>query len=157
MIFVRYVKGSRHRRNIKKADRYRLTLKSIEHPAQQFSYIRQLDPFFFEEMILSSLAELGHGIRRNKRYTGDGGINGQAVINGQKTLIQAKRYKCHIQASHITDFAAICRRRRTSGLFVHSGKTGKLLRQVAQQMGLDIVSGERLLKLLRGHSFEVKV
>ncbi|WP_248844390.1 restriction endonuclease [Escherichia coli] len=39
-----------------------------------------------------------HGFRtiRNKRYTGDGGIDGQVKCGKHRYLIQAKRYRGHI-------------------------------------------------------------
>ena len=62
----------------------------------------------FEEMILTALKKRGHKIIRNKKYTGDGGLDGQITMNGVEYLIQAKRYKNHINAAHVREFALIC-------------------------------------------------
>jgi restriction system protein len=78
-----------------------------------------------------------------KKYTGDGGIDGRCKINGVDYLIQAKRYKAHIQ-----EFAQICNKRQKKGLFVHTGKTGKKSKSVIQNSNLTLISGNRLLDLL---------
>ena len=67
-------------------------LRRIKEPGRQIHYLRQVNPFLFEEMILTALKRHGFKIKRNRRYTGDGGIDGQAWWNGQHYLIQAKRY-----------------------------------------------------------------
>ncbi len=123
-------------------------LKKIEEPAKQITYIRRVDPFVFEEMVLTAIKKQGHKIIRNKRYTGDGGIDGQAIVNNQHYLIQSKRYKGHINPAHVIEFAAICKRQDKRGLFVHTGKTGAKSLQVAKNTNMDMISGNRLLNLL---------
>ena len=144
-----------HRRRIKTADACLRRLAQINSSAQQFGYLRTLDPFVFEEMILTALQQLGHPITRNSRYTGDGGADGECRLEGHRVLIQAKRYKRHIQAQHVKDFAELCQSQGCYGLFVHTGRTGqKAWQQQAPQ--LYILSGQRLLKLLLGQSLEVR-
>jgi len=139
-----------------KTSRRRLSkLKQIPSPAQQFGYLRSTDPFVFEEMVLTALASFNHRIIRNRRYTGDGGIDGRVLINEQPFYIQAKRYKRHINAQHVAEFSEICRRNNVKGLFVHTGKTGKLSK--ANANNIDIVSGQRILELFLEKSFEVKL
>ncbi len=100
-------------------------------------------------MILTALKRKGHKIIRNKRYTGDGGIDGQVFMKGVHYLIQAKRYKGHINPAHVIAFAAICKRRNKRGLFVHTGKTGKKSKQVVSNTKMVMISGTKLLDLLR--------
>ncbi len=78
------------------AVRYLKILAELETPQDQFYYLRGLNAFVFEEMILTALKKHGFKIIRNKRYTGDGGIDGRAYKNDQHYLIQAKRYRKHI-------------------------------------------------------------
>lgn len=125
-------------------------------PRRQFGYLRYTNHFIFEEMILSAFKKLGFKIIRNKRYTGDGGIDGKVVIKGKVTLIQAKRYKGHINPRHVEDFSNICRNHGCTGLFVHTGKTGKLSRNLTNNV-VDIVSGQRMLDLLNIKNFKVKL
>jgi restriction system protein len=122
-------------------------------PAQQVSYLRKINPFVFEELILTAFKRLGHKITRNKKYTGDGGIDGRVCINGVDYLVQAKRYRNHISAAHMSEFIDICRREKMKGLFIHTGRTGKLARTRGQDSSVDIVSGQRLLNLLAHKSF----
>jgi restriction system protein len=122
-------------------------LSRINTPEQKISFLRGVDPFVFEEMILTTLKKRGYKIIRNKRYTGDGGIDGQVFINGHHYLIQAKRYKAHISAAHVQEFAQICRRRKARGLFVHTGKTGKQAAANAAAAKMEMISGQRLLDM----------
>ncbi len=117
-------------------------------PDVQMGYLRRVNPFVFEEMVLTAIRKKGHSIVRNKRYTGDGGIDGRCTINGVEYLIQAKRYSGHINPAHVQDFSFICQRRGKKGLFVHTGKTGPKSRKVARDTRLEMISGDRLLNLL---------
>lgn len=148
------VKPSRHAWRIRKASKILSKLKKIgveSGAAAQFGYLRSksVDPFTFEEAILTALHDKKIKIRRNKRYTGDGGIDGRCWINGKQVLIQAKLYKGHITPQHVRDFVSICRRKRAYGLFVHSGKTGPASREHKKD-DFEIVSGDVLLRLLCG-------
>lgn len=154
ILFINTAYGTpQHFWRIRSARRALTKLKTMDSPAQQFSYLRQVDPFVFEEMILTALSDLGHPIRRNRRYTGDGGIDGRATINGTKTLIQAKRYRQHISAAHVADFATTCHRSNHQGLFVHTGRTGKQSHLNNAAGTVDIVSGSRMLALMSGEGF----
>lgn len=144
-----------HRGKIRAASRAITILKTIEHPAQQFGYLRKVDPFVYEEMLLTAIKDHGHKIKRNKKYTGDGGIDGRATINGHKVLIQAKRYRNHITAQHVLEFSELCRKSKRKGLFIHTGRSGKLARQHAKATHIEIVSGGRMLDLLTGKKFAV--
>lgn len=130
------------------AHRFLKKLKAMETPQEQFYYLRGLDAFVFEEMILTSLKRRGFNIIRNEGYTNDGGIDGRAYYKDQHYLIQAKRYKGHISANDVDEFAQICKRRKGRGLFVHTGKTGAKAKEHAKSKGIEVVSGVRLLDLL---------
>lgn len=145
-------KPAKHAWRIRKASRVLDTFARIgleQGPAAQFGYLRSksVDPYTFEEAILTALLEKGAKIRRNLRYTGDGGIDGQAWVKGKRILVQAKLYKNHINPAHVEEFARLCQKKKCLGLFVHSGKTGPASRKHTAEL-LDIVSGDRLIKLL---------
>lgn len=112
------------------------------------SYLRKIDPFIFEEMILSIIKKQGVKIYRNKRYTGDGGIDGKFKYKGKVWLIQAKRYKAHITKQHVVEFNDLVSRNRTKGIFVHTGKTGKGSKTVASNDVL-FISGNNLILFLK--------
>jgi restriction system protein len=129
----------------------------LENPGRVFAYLRKVDPYRFEEMILSELERRQIRITRSRRYSGDGGIDGQFFHEGELWLIQAKRYSNLIKPDHVWTFEAICQRSRARGLFVHTGKTPQRLRSMDRQCGLvRIISGQELLKLLAGHAVSLE-
>jgi restriction system protein len=151
-------RNTKHKRNIRKANRCIKKLKSMNNNRSVFGYLRKVDPFVFEEIILSALKENGHKIKRNRRYTGDEGIDGRVTIKGDKFLIQAKRYSGHINLQHVREFILICEKQGRKGLFVHTGKTGKASWATSlSSRKLDIVSGDRLVGLLLQKQFMVRI
>jgi restriction system protein len=146
----RHHKRASHRWRIKSASRVLELLREMgtnKGPGVQFAYLRKIDPLMYEEAVLTSMQIEGHQIMRNDRYTGDGGVDGECVIDGRRFLLQMKRYSGHIDREHLAAFIVICHSRRTRGLFVHTGKTG----QGVAAMGLgvvDVVSGQTLLDCL---------
>lgn len=124
-------------------------LAGIPEPGRKFAFLRKVDPFTFEEMILESYELRGHKVKRNHRYTGDGGIDGRVWLDGELHLVQAKRYAGHISAAHMRDFCHLVAAKGCKGLFVHTGRTGGASRTLASDdENVTIVSGQRLLDLL---------
>lgn len=112
------------------------------------SYLRQIDPFVFEELILYALKKKGYKIYRNKRYTGDGGIDGKVKIQGEKFLIQAKRYKNNINLQHVNNFIDVCHKNKKRGFFIHTGKTGAETKELLlKNPQIILLSGEKLYEL----------
>jgi len=112
------------------------------------SYLRKIDPFVFEELILYSLKKKGFRIKRNRRYTGDGGIDGRAKYHGEKFLVQAKRYSDHINLQHVKEFIDVCHAEKKRGFFVHTGKTGEASKEIIRKNPqIILLSGEGLYDL----------
>ena len=123
--------------------------------ALHYARLRAMDPLAFEELLLEAFERRGHRVIRNRRYTGDGGVDGEVIINGQRFLIQAKRYRDAIKPEHVREFAALCATRKLRGMFIHTGRTGGMSRTISSSAeGIEIVSGQRLLALLTGAPFE---
>lgn len=120
---------------------------NLSNPAT-LSYLRKIDPFVFEEMLLTLLKENGYKIKRNKRYTGDGGSDGQAWLKGKHYHVQAKRYKNHISKQHMVEFIELTQREKCGGLFIHTGKTGRETKKIADEHGIRIISGDELCNLV---------
>ena len=118
---------------------------------QQFFYLWKCSPYLYEEMILTAIKKSGHRIKRNSRYSSDGGIDGQCWIEGRHYLIQAKRYSSHITTSHVKEFNHICKKRGKFGLFIHTGKTGKGS-WIAKGKHIEIISGRNMIDLLESKS-----
>lgn len=146
------VKKKSHRTRIIKAKRLFQLFKKPEfktQPGRLFAYIKTIDPFVFEELLLIAFKSRGHRVIRNKRYTGDGGIDGIVILpSNQRMAVQAKRYQNHINAQHLKDFAAVLKNHGCSGgYFIHCGKTGLATYQQIPE-NITLISGATLHRLL---------
>lgn len=128
-------------------------INPVENPGQCFSWLRKVDPYRFEEMILSELDRRKLKIVRNTSYSGDGGIDGQFYLNGELWLIQAKRYSGFVRADHVWAFEAICAARSARGLFVHTGRTPQQFQQMKRRVGcVRVISGDELMRFFAGRT-----
>ncbi len=144
----------RHRRNITNSRKLLGRLRSFQGQGRNpriLAYLRKINPFLFEELLLTAFESIGYEVVRNRRYTGDGGVDGYIVVNGYgKIPIQAKRYKRHINRQHISDFIPHAQR-AGCGLFVHTGKTGAQARETVRRCQcVRVLSGGRLVALVDG-------
>jgi restriction system protein len=140
-----------HRWRIRRAQRVLALLREIgvkRGPGAQFAYLRKVDPWVVEELVLTALARQGHRIKRNARYTGDGGLDGRCWVDRKLHLIQVKRYGGYIAAEDVFAFARVCEAHGAEGLFIHTGRTGAAAAAAGSQPGVRIVSGRKLLELL---------
>ncbi|MGM9798675.1 MAG: restriction endonuclease [Parabacteroides sp.] len=142
---------NRHQRRRKKAKKVANKLKTFTEGGQILTYLRKIDPFVFEEMLLNAFEACGYKAIRNKRYTGDGGIDGQIIYQDKRIPVQAKRYKNHINKAHMVAFTEVTQKRKAPfGLFIHTGQTGKGSYEVAtSSTPILIISGDRLIRLLK--------
>jgi len=80
-------------------------------------------------------------------------LDGQVWIDGQRYLLQAKRYGRAISAQHLQDFGDLVRQQNCMGFFIHTGRTMQTSRLLLQACpNVEVLSGNRLLKLLAGHA-----
>lgn len=151
LFLIAYRKPSRHKRKIKSASRVIAKLNSFDHNGQKINYLRKIDPFVFEELLLTSFKTKGFKIKRNTRYTGDGGIDGTIYdSNGHKILIQAKRYSGYINPKHLENFnTLILKEKAYRGFFIHTGKTSDAIRSLYYNNTLiELYGGSKMLELL---------
>lgn len=140
---------ARHFRFVLYASSHLKMLSKIQEPWEKYEFLRGVNPFVFEEMLLTAFKRKGWKIKRNKRYTGDGGIDGMVKFKGHWCAIQAKRYKNHINPQDVAELSRICHQRSVKGLFIHTGKTGAKSLELANRCPrVQIVSGKKMLKLL---------
>lgn len=149
-LFGYFKYNSKHLRNIRNSKKILDRVKKLPHPGAKINYLRKIDPFVFEELILSAIQLKGFKIKRNKKYTGDGGIDGVFYDNNnQLILLQAKRYKGHIQKQHLEDFLTLVHQKKArKGLFIHTGKTSLKSLENYKHSKIQIVSGNKLLLFL---------
>ncbi|EKA5326686.1 restriction endonuclease [Salmonella enterica] len=144
-------KKNNHDRKRLSAEKIIDVINSIDLPAQKIAYLRKVDPYAFEELIMTLLQRKGFVIGRNKRYSGDGGLDGRFEHNRQLWLIQAKRYSNRIKQEHVSAFASLLKENNCSGgIFVHTGKTPASVREYVKACPspqIEIISGDRLLNL----------
>lgn len=143
------VRARRHRRYRETAQRVLVRLPELSSDGARLSYLRKINPYVFEELLLLALEKQGLEVIRNRSYSGDGGLDGQVFINGERWLIQAKRYSRSISPQHVREFGELLAREGCRGFFVHTGRTGrKSLDRLRGYPQIQLVSGQRLLELL---------
>ncbi|MDC7865015.1 restriction endonuclease [Pantoea ananatis] len=141
----------RHGKYQKRAASALARLPKLRDDAARMVWLRKMNPYVFEEMLLTALSRQGFRIKRNASYSGDGGMDGQVWIAGQRWLIQAKRYGATINAQHVVAFGELARKEVCSGLFIHTGRTGEVSREAFRCWpNVTLISGQRLLQLLAG-------
>jgi restriction system protein len=128
------------------------TFKGNGDAARILGYLRKIDPYVFEELVLLMLEQQGIVVIRNESYSGDGGLDGAFVHQGCRYLLQAKRYKGAVSAAHVKDFAAlITQHQAQGGVFIHTGKTPKdVYRALGAASKITLVSGQKLVDLIQG-------
>lgn len=151
LFFRRSVRHRRHKRKQQSARRVLERIKTLPGFPQKISYLRKIDPFVFEELLLHAFEDAGFEITRNAKYTGDGGIDGRFYIDGRKFLIQAKRYSSWVSTAHIQQLDALAKKDNSFAVFCHTGKTRKqTLEAYKAHKRVMIISGEALISLVEG-------
>ena len=143
-------RARRHRRNIRRARQLLNKLQNFTgdyQAARVLSYLRKIDPYVFEELILECYQARGYKIVRNSHYSGDGGINGQVIdTQGNRYLIQAKRYAGAVRSKHLREFAQLVAQQNCRGLFIHTGRTPRF--SLNGFGGVQVISGSSLISLI---------
>ncbi|RXJ82158.1 restriction endonuclease [Arcobacter sp. F2176] len=160
-LFFRTREKKSHAWRKKSANKTLAKIRAFEHQGQIFSYLRKIDPFVMEELILNTLEKRKDiDIIRNEKYTGDGGVDGRFIhiVENEKRLylVQVKRYSKYINASDINKLdEQIKKEKAYKGLFVHTGKSGKLVyNNLALSGNINLISGNGLIKLIIDGIFE---
>ena len=144
------VRRSRHRRYRRRSERLLETIRAEENPARALAYLRKTNPYVFEELLLTCYEHKGMKVIRNRKYSGDGGIDGKVYIDGRLHYLQAKRYSSHVSLRHVEEFTRTCERSHHPGIFIHTGRTGAGIREfLAGHPSVTILSGGRLIDFLK--------
>lgn len=146
----------RHLYHIKKAKKIIKILKQIaltsHYEGKIINYLRKINPYVFEEMILTVIEEHNIRVFRNTAYSGDGGIDGIFKIKQGKVLIQCKRYGKYINAKDVQDLSLKVKNDNYfMGIFVHTGKTGDKAKNITmQEKNVIFLSGSNLVNVIVG-------
>ncbi|EPO9640200.1 TPA: restriction endonuclease [Escherichia coli] len=151
LFFRRSVRHRRHKWKQQSARRVLERIKALPGFPQKISYLRKIDPFVFEELLLHAFEDAGFEITRNAKYTGDGGIDGRFSTGGRQFLIQAKRYSSWVSTAHIQQLDELAKKDNSLAVFCHTGKTRKLTFETYRKhKRVMIISGEALISLVEG-------
>ena len=152
----------RHIKNIRQAKRVLKKLHLIKkesllanqkYKGKIMNYLKKIDPYVFEELILTAIEKKGVIIKRNLSYSGDGGIDGQFMTSKGLVIIQAKRYDKEIKHS---DVKALAKKVEISkacyGLFIHTGTTNTNIKVTCKDFtqNISIISANKLVDLILG-------
>lgn len=148
-----------HRRKVRKSRRVLRVVRHFREPGlagRCLRYLRQVDPLVFEEVAMSALEDAGLLVLRNRRYSGDGGVDW--AIWGPKNgwlAVQVKPYSSHIRRGHLLDFDdAISRLHFQGGVFVQTGRSGAGSYAFLPDSGIILLNGKRLITLLLQRKLE---
>lgn len=157
-ISILFIKGKKktHKWRLDSAEKTLKKVRTFEHDGQILNYLKKIDAFVFEEILLFVFNERKEiKILRNEKYTGDGGVDGIFFIGKDKYLIQAKRYKDFVNTAHIKKFIEdIEKNKAVKGYFIHTGKTREATKKdFIQNEKIDIISGTKLVHFIRTGDF----
>lgn len=146
----------RHKNRIRTSKKVIKKVKEISNEPNSggriIGYLRKINPYVFEEVILTAIENSNIRITRNKQYSNDGGIDGKFTTKHGKVLIQCKRYKSYINNKDVIEFIQKIEEHKCSyGIFAHTGKTGDKAKNTAVKSEKVIyVSGSYLNKIITG-------
>lgn len=143
-----YWMSRRHRRNIRNAKNVLSKIRSFEHDGQIIAYLKKINPYVFEEMVVQLFKEAGYLIWLTPSYSGDGGVDGKVFHPAVGWCrIQSKRYGKAIRTQHVHDFIAVVGKRH--GFFVHSGTSTDDIRALLRGTRVRMLSGAQLVRVIR--------
>lgn len=150
LLFIVPIPGSKKRWRVRYSKKILKKINSAKNRKKKEKLLnhRKVDHFVFEELILSALEKRRFKITRNTRYTGDGGIDGRARWKKNKIIIQAKFYSGYISKVHLRDFFIACKREKSVGLFVFTGKISDQNISYARACGIELIYGDGLCNFL---------
>ncbi|WP_371873149.1 restriction endonuclease [Pseudoduganella buxea] len=154
--WVRLISRPAHRTRVKQSRRLLRRVRGFGGPqraAHVLSYLRKIDPYVLEELVLSALEDRGCLVLRNRRYSGDGGVDGHVRISGSWWPIQVKRYGAYIDHQHVSEFVQIVSSAEYGGgLFVHTGLSGSAVYRHLRGSSVYLISGDRLVEMICAHA-----
>ena len=125
--------------------------------------LKNIDPFYFENVILRLLNRMGYGEYRETSKTGDGGIDG--IINEDKLgldkiYLQAKRYGDNkVREKDIRNFIGAMSGDTTKGVFVTTSSfdDGAIKKASEAHHTIILIDGEQLVDLMHEYNVGVQI
>lgn len=126
--------------------------------SQRFKYIREMDFFLFEEVLITCFEERGYKVIRTK-MTRDNGSDGYVFLNDELVAIQAKRYSGPIAKKDILSFERLVTNgsKINKGLFIHTGKTSQPIKDIARNSNcIELISGiDKIICFIDGRDMNI--
>jgi restriction system protein len=116
--------------------------------------LKEIDPFYFEKVILILLKKMGYGEFVETKKTGDGGVDGiinQDQLGLNKIYIQAKRYaENKVREKDIRNFIGAMSGDTTNGVFVTTSTfdTAAVVKAKEAHHKIILIDGHRLTELM---------
>lgn len=136
----------------------------IEVKTELLDKLKELDPYFFEKVILILLKKMGYGDFIETSKSGDGGIDG--IINEdklglEKIYTQAKRYtENKVREKDIRNFIGAMSGDTTKGVFITTSTFDDLAIKKAREAhhSIILIDGPKLVDLMHQYNvgFQVK-
>ncbi len=154
--FFRLFHHLRHRYNIKKSKTVLKKIVEIHHqyPNQYgrlMNYLKKMNPYVFEELILTVIENQNIRVTRNKAYSGDGGVDGIFHTKYGKVYVQCKRYQDYIHLKDVKDLLLKSQEKKCyKAVFVHTGKTRDNTKNLFLQnrQKIILISGNTMIDLI---------
>lgn len=146
----------RHLYHIRQAKKIIKKLREIAltpyYEGKIINYLRKINPYVFEELILTVIEESNIRVFRNTAYSGDGGIDGIFKIKQGKVLVQCKRYGKYINAKDVHELSLKVKSDKYfMGIFAHTGKTGDKAKNIGiNEKNVIFLSGNNLVNIIIG-------
>jgi restriction system protein len=134
-----------------------------EAKAELLDRLKQIDPFYFEKVILILLRKMGYGEFVETKKTGDGGIDGiinQDQLGLDKIFIQAKRYaENKVREKDIRNFIGAMSGDTTNGVFVTTSSfdDAAVVKAKEAHHKIILIDGEKLVDLMYQFGVGVQV
>ena len=125
--------------------------------------LKDIDPFYFENIILILLKKMGYGEIIETKKTGDGGIDGiinQDQLGLEKIFIQAKRYaENKVREKDIRNFIGAMSGDTTKGVFVTTSSFDDNAKVKAREAHhkIILVDGKKLADLMYQYGVGVQI
>lgn len=139
--------------------------KAVESSAKNdlLARLKDIDPFYFQKVILLLLEKMGYGDFTETPKSGDGGVDGvisQDKLGLEKIYIQAKRYTDNkVREGEIRNFIGAMSRDANKGIFVTTSTFDEKAIQKARDAGQKIIpiDGPMLVDLMYKYGVGMQV
>lgn len=140
-----------------------VSLLKTETKAEILEKLKELDPYYFEKVVLILLKRMGYGDFIETSKSGDGGIDG--IINEdklglEKIYTQAKRYTTsNVRETDIRNFIGAMSGDTRKGVFITTSSfdNGAVQKAKDAHHSIILIDGARLVELMHQYNVGVQV